>query len=70
MSCRRNIIGEAMWRFCVGCGDSRAVSLTESSIPSAIDLWARCETILSVFTDVGRHIHCACQQFWLESWTA
>lgn len=72
MSCQRNtIINEAMWSDSVwDVVTVRAVSLTESSIPSAMDLWACCEMILSVFTDMGRHVHCACPQFWLESWTA
>lgn len=69
MSCQRNItISEAMWRDSVwDIVTVRAVSLTESSIPSAMELRACYEMILSVFIEVGRHVHCACPQFWLGS---
>lgn len=47
MSCQRNIIiSEAMWRDSVwDVVTVHAVSLIESSIPSAMDLWACCEMI-------------------------
>lgn len=70
MLCQRNIvIGEAMWRDSVWDAVTVVLSATESRIPLAMGLWACCEMILSVFTGMGRHVHCACQQFWLGSWT-